>query len=115
MKERKWVYVSGPYTGDVVNNIRNAIIAGNELWKEGFFPYVPHVTDLWRVVSRNPYEFYASWIEFDLQPLLKCEAVLRIPGISSGADKEERLALEHGIVVFHDIGTLIDVLRARER
>lgn len=37
------VYIAGPYTkGDVVENVRAAVFAGDEVFEAGHSPYVPH-------------------------------------------------------------------------
>jgi len=35
--------------------------------------------------------------------LTRCDAVLRIPGESKGADQDVRVAREHGLPVFHSV------------
>jgi Domain of unknown function (DUF4406) len=103
---RQKVYVAGPYTkGDVEENVRNAIKAGNELADKGFAPFVPHLTHFWEALFPRPYDF---WIDLDNQFLPDCDAVLRIPGDSSGADNEVRLAHSLGIPVFFSIDVLDD-------
>lgn len=101
---RAKVYVAGPYTkGDVAVNVRNAIRAANDLADLGFAPFVPHFTHFWHMLHPRPYEF---WLELDNQFLPHCDAVLRLPGESGGADKEVALARTLGLPVFHDIGAL---------
>jgi hypothetical protein len=51
----------------------------------------------------RPYEF---WLDLDNQFLPCCAAVLRLPGPSSGADKEVDLARKLGIPVFGEIDEL---------
>lgn len=94
------VYVAGPYTtGDVAVNVRNAIEAGNELADAGFVPFVPHLVHFWHMVYPRPYEFWTDW---DNQFLPHCDALLRLPGESSGSDAEVVLAESNGIPVFFD-------------
>lgn len=103
MKAR--VYVAGPYTkGDVAVNVRNAYAVANELADLGFAPFVPHATHFWHMLFPRPYEF---WLDLDNQFLPFCDAVLRIPGDSSGADKEVALAERLGKPVFTNIPELI--------
>jgi len=98
---RAKVYVAGPYTkGDVAVNVRNAITAANELADLGFAPFVPHFTHFWHMLFPRPYEF---WLDLDNQFLPCCDAVLRLPGESSGADKEVQLATSLGLPIFHII------------
>src|SRR3984885_14282848 len=99
------IYVAGPYTnGDVAVNVRNAYDAANRLADLGFAPFVPHATHFWHMLFPRPYEF---WLDLDNQFLPVCQAVLRLPGPSSGADKEVLLAQERGIPVFAKIDELV--------
>lgn len=80
------IYVAGPYTkGDVVVNVRNAIFAADTLFASGHTPYVPHLTHLWHTVCPHPWN---DWLRLDLAWLAQCDAVLRLPGESDGADIE---------------------------
>jgi hypothetical protein len=84
------IYVAGPYTkGDVAVNVRTALAVANELADLGFAPYVPHLTHFWHLIFPRPYDY---WLELDNEFLPYCDALLRIPGESSGADKEVQLA-----------------------
>jgi hypothetical protein len=108
MKAR--VYVAGPYTqGDVAVNVRKAYEAANHLADLGFAPFVPHATPFWHMLFPRPYEF---WLDLDNQFLPFCEAVFRLPGPSSGADKEVALAEKLKIPVFADIDDLVNHLHS---
>jgi hypothetical protein len=99
------IYIAGPYTkGDVAVNVRNAFKAADELANLGFAPFVPHATHFWHMLFPRPYEF---WLRLDNEFLPFCDAVLRLPGASNGADEEVKLALRHGIPVFDEIGKLV--------
>jgi hypothetical protein len=63
-----------------------------------------------------PADFALSWIQRDRfrrsgrvslsgsrSPPDSCDAVLRIPGESKGADQDVRIALERGLPVFHSV------------
>lgn len=92
------IYVAGPYTkGDVAVNVRNAFAAADALADLGFAPFVPHGTHFWHMMFPRPYEF---WLDLDNQFLPCCQGLLRLPGESSGADKEVKLAESLGIPVF---------------
>jgi hypothetical protein len=60
----------------------------------------------------RPYEF---WLELDNQFLPCCAALLRLPGESSGADKEVQLAQSLGIPVFTEIESLIENFSAQKK
>lgn len=103
------VYVSGPYTApDPVENTHKAILAADELMDNGFIPYVPHLTMTWHLVKPRPYE---DWMTIDLAFVEVCDAVLRIPGASSGGDREVTYAQSLGIPVYHSI---VELLAARQ-
>lgn len=94
----KYIYVAGPYSvGDPVLNTRMAIFAGEQLREMGFVPFIPHLTHLWHLVNPHDLEF---WLEYDNEWLKKCDALLRLPGESYGADEEMKLALSLGIPVY---------------
>ena len=101
----KRVYVAGPYSsGDVAANVRNAYAAATRLADAGFAPFVPHHTHFWHLLFPRPYE---EWLRLDLAFLPCCDAVLRLPGESSGADAEAREATTLRIPVFDDLEELL--------
>ena len=106
MNERKRVYVAGPYTkGDVAINVRTAIEAADTLLHWGYLPHCPHLTHFWHLVCPRPYE---TWLDYDKAWLRLCDAVVRLPGDSQGADQEVALARELGIPVYGSLMELLD-------
>lgn len=100
------VYVAGPYTkGDVARNVATAIEAAETLLNLGHTPFVPHLTHFWHLLYPHPYE---TWLAYDNVWLMQCDAVLRLPGESAGADAEVCLAVKLGIPVFHSIGAFCE-------
>ena len=98
------IYIAAPYTkGDVAVNVRNAFDAANTLADLGFAPFVPHFTHFWHMLFPRPYKF---WLDLDLEFLPCCQAVLRLPGDSQGADGEVAAAKKLGIPVFVTIESL---------
>lgn len=96
----KYVYVAGPLSkGDVVLNIREAVLAAEGIIKLGLTPYVPHLNLLWNFIM--PHRTYDFWLSLDFQWLQKCDAVLRLPGSSEGAEREVTYATRLGIPVFY--------------
>lgn len=99
------IYVAGPYTkGDPCVNTHAAIAAGNRLMDAGFAPFVPHLSHFWHTVTPRPYE---DWMSLDMRWVEVADAVLRLPGESSGADREVQHAESLGIPVFHSIDELL--------
>jgi len=112
-RRRLRVYVAGPISkGDVVENVWNGIRMGRELLNRGFAPYIPHLDAYLTLNAAANYaegEVSDQWrmlLEWDLEWVLASEAVLRLPGISKGADLECHRAEAHGIPVFRDIDEL---------
>src|SRR5262252_3008954 len=105
------VYVAGPYTkGDVAVNVRNAYEVANQLADLGFAPFVPHATHFWHLLFPRQYRF---WLQLDQEFLPCCDALIRLPGLSSGADEEVALAGQLGIPVFTEIDALVAFFRNR--
>lgn len=99
------VYIAGPYTTpDPCENTHKALTVGMALWNLGYAPYVPHLTHFWHTVSPMPYE---TWLDMDLEWLRVCNAVLRLPGESVGADQEVNVARHWGIPIYTSIGELV--------
>lgn len=92
------IFISGPYTnGDQAANVRAAMCAGDMVIERGDVPFVPHLFHFWELVSPRPYE---AWMALDLFMLARCDALLRLPGESPGADREVAHAFKLGIPVF---------------
>lgn len=92
------IYVAGPYTkGDVAENVRNAIMVGNNLRALGHTPFIPHLTHFWHMIYPHDYQY---WMDLDIEWLLECDAVFRIPGESKGADLEVEIAGLYDIPVY---------------
>jgi len=115
-RRRTRVYVAGPYTkGDVAVNVREAVGASNELLKLGYAPYCPHLTHFWHMLFPGEYR---TWTDLDNEWVACCDAMLRIPGESGGADDEVEVAKSLGIPVFFSVEELagavpFDIVDAR--
>ena len=98
------VYVAGPIRiGNVAHNLARAIDAADELLEAGFTPYVAHANYIWEIAHPKS---DATWMRHDLEWLLACDAVLRLPGESVGADEEVAFAAARGIPVFYGLAAL---------
>ena len=101
---RPKVYVAGPLTkGDRYENVHAGIMAGRELIRRGFAPFIPHLTHF---ADPNDSLGWETWLEVEEAWLAQANAVLRLPGESAGADREVDFALLHYIPVFGDIDDL---------
>lgn len=98
------IFISGPVTKDPLLGTRRAILAASQLADAGITPFVPHLYTLWEMISPRPYE---DWMSFCFNWLTACQAVLRLPGESSGADREVELAKSLGMPVFTTVEELL--------
>lgn len=94
----KFIYIASPYTkGDVAINVRQSVLVADELAATGFVPFAPLLFHFWHLISPQPYEF---WTRMDMAWIDKCDAALRLPGDSSGADAEIARARDIGLPVY---------------
>jgi len=104
-KRKPWVYIAGPYTqGDPIQNTRNAIQVANSIVDYGVVPIVPHLTMTWDLTHPRPPLF---WYEYTLDLLKRCDAIYRLPGPSTGADREVGYSRENGIDHLEQLSDLI--------
>lgn len=95
------IYVAGPYSGDVDQNIANACVRSIPLWEAGHTVICPHMN------SANLEETctltHAQWLSRCISLLARCDAVALIEGWESsvGARNEVDYAKRHGIPIFY--------------
>ena len=99
------VYVAGPYSSDPVIGTRNAIRAGDILWSNGHYPFIPHLTHFWHFLI--PHD-YSEWLAYDIEWLKQCDALVRLTGESGGADEEVLTAVTLGIPVYYGVEAFLN-------
>lgn len=93
----KVIYISSPYTiGNCAKNVRVQIEAAHRIMDMGHCPIAPLLNHYLEVHRYRPDE---DWMVCDLELVRRCDAVLRLPGESKGADRETALADELDIPV----------------
>ncbi len=99
-------YIASPMysSGRLMDNVRDAIQAGNQLLDHGIAVYWPQLGAFADFVEPRT---ESQWLELDKVWLLQCGAMLRLPGASKGADMEEAWCREYGIPVFYSVDTLL--------
>ena len=102
------VYVAGPISSDPRGHAREALRVGTELLNAGLAPFVPHLSVWWDEFYPQAYE---RWLAYDFAWLSRCDALLRLPGASPGADREVAFARERGIPVFGSVGAVLEWAR----
>lgn len=100
------VYVAGPYSGgDTPLNIRAAVLAASRLMDAGHAPFCPHLTGIWQMISPKDYE---QWLDYDFKWVEVCDALVRLPGASPGADREVDLAKRLKIPVYYGVREFLE-------
>ena len=102
------VYIAGPFRGPnawaIEQNIRRAEELALAVWRSGMAALCPHTnTRFFQGASDDD-----VWLQGDLELLLRCDAVLLVPGWerSQGAMAERARAIEGDIPVFEDLDRL---------
>jgi len=103
-KRKVLVYLASPYTiGDKLQNTLTQFIMADVLVELGFMPYPPLWTHFWDQFNPKSYEF---WMAYDREIILRCDCLLRLPGISAGSDDEVGFALANYLPVFFTVEEL---------
>lgn len=111
MSDRKpLVYVAGPITGNPWGCVRQGTDAFRSLREIGCTPFLPQLSVLHEMVDPMP---HADWLAYDFEIIRRCDALLRLPGESKGADAEVEFAKSLGLPVH--IGFVRPVWVARWR
>lgn len=93
----KVIYIASPYTiGDVAANVAVQIDAAHRIMDMGHCPIAPLLSHFLHLHRQRDYH---DWINVDLELVKRCDIVLRLPGESSGAEGECRLAREINVPV----------------
>jgi len=101
---KKKIYIASPYTkGDVAVNVKAQIDCVDQLMNLGYAPFAPLYSHFQHIAHPRP---YSDWVNIDLEWVPVCDALLRLPGESTGADGEVELARSLGIPVFYSIDDL---------
>lgn len=106
---KTYVYIAGPYSqGDVAVNVANAIRAADELAAVGLIPFVPHLTHFWHLLCPHNIAF---WYDYDLAWVDFCDCLVRLPGKSTGADKEVERARKWEMPIYDSVGECVRAMQ----
>lgn len=102
------VYIAGPMnsSGKMSQNIRKAVLTGMLLRRGGHLPFVPHLH--WFAEFMLGVGSDEFWLAWDFEELSLCAALIRLPGESSGSDREVEFARKNGIPVFHGVLAFVE-------
>jgi len=97
------VYVAGPLTtGNMALNTNRAIKVWASMVRSGLItPFCPHFTTLGDLILGESLG-YEDYMRYDFEIIRHCDAVYRLSGASSGADREVTLAASLDIPVFFE-------------
>jgi nucleoside 2-deoxyribosyltransferase len=103
------VYIAGPMfsSGDIDDNIREAIDVAYKVRMAGALPIVPHLFFFWDLMRPQSREF---WLEMDEHFVRDADVLFRLSGISSGANDEVGWAHDEAIPVIYKLRELFDYI-----
>ena len=108
---RKRIYIAGPMTkGDRIANLQQALHAYRALIEKGFAPLCPQLTTF--VEGMLPQFTHDEWLAIDLSWVAVADALIRLPGESTGADAEVAQAKRCCVPVYHNLGRLLEEMSA---
>ncbi len=98
MTKRPLLYIAAPYTyPDPVMNTHYVSKVAMEIYtRSKWVPLIPHLNIALHFMRPTEAKF---WYELDLHYLDHCDAIVRLPGYSEGADNEIEYAIHNGIDV----------------
>ncbi len=95
-RTRPWLYISGPMRGKWGDspwvNCYQGIKAAHLAYHAGWHPVCPMLNGFWEMVvgalDPTATDGAGGWMDYDISCLTRCDALLRLPGASEGADRE---------------------------
>ena len=115
--QRLWIMVAGPYrsgSSDPVvwaENLRKLNLSAKAIFEKGHVPIIG-VNMALPVIETAGQEFYERiMMPLSLRLTERCDAVLRIEGVSKGADEEVDRFRTRGLRVFQSIDEIPDTAR----
>lgn len=101
---KRVVYLAGPYTGDVHENIKQAMGVAEKLWRQGYAVICPHGNTAHMSIDdpKNWKVEFATFLTGDLEFVQRSDILCLLPGWmdSRGACAEWVFALYHNIPVY---------------
>lgn len=100
------LYLAGPYSGDINQNIATARAVAISVWEAGHVAICPHLNNAH--FEQDCSLSYDQYIQGDLKIILRCDGVLMLPDWerSVGARQERLYAISLDIPVYTEIPPL---------
>lgn len=119
--QRMWIMVAGPYRSGSsdpavwAENLRKLNLSAQAIFEKGQVPIIG-VNMALPVIETVGESFYERiMMPLSLRLTERCDAVLRIEGVSKGADEEVDRFRGRGLRVFHSIDEIPDIRNATKR
>lgn len=101
------IYIASAYSlGDQALNVRRQIEAADKLLEMGHIPFIPCLSHLWHLISPKSYE---EWLRIGIEWLRRCDALLRLDGLSIGADLEVAEAKRLCMLIYYGLENVPDI------
>lgn len=99
------VYIASPYTiGNKMVNVATQIDAAEALLNAGHIPFTPLMCHFHEEIYPHSYD---TWTRWGIEWLKLCDAIIRLPGESRGADKEVAEAKRNLIPVYFSVNNFL--------
>lgn len=105
--QQMWIMIAGPYRSGSSDpkqwkaNLSRLNEVAWQVFQKGHIPVIGVNIALPVIEAAGAEHYEEIMMPLSLALAEKCDAILRIEGISSGADKEVRLFEEKGLPVYH--------------
>lgn len=112
------IYVAGPMTTNFIGGLIDALDIGAALIEKGHVVYLPQTFMLMDVRKTATADLlpgtpvYEAWMGYDFRVIDMADAVFRLGGVSSGADREVMYCQGLGKRVYRSVDEVPDVRKA---
>ena len=110
-----WIMVAGPYRSGSsdpavwAQNLRTLNTSAYAIFQKGHVPIIGVNLALPVIESAGEEAYGTIMMPLSLSLAERCDAVLRIGGVSQGADEEVETFLERGLTVFRSVDEIPNV------
>ena len=109
------VYISGPYSGKISENIQKARTVAIQVWEAGYMVFCPHLNTIH--FENDCKCVYEDYLAGDIEIINRCNAVLMVEGWegSNGATQEYNYAKAYGLPIFYSLAEMEDYYASTHR
>lgn len=109
-----WIMIAGPYSSgaktsnDRSNNLRAMNLAAYDVFQRGHVPVIGVNMALPMIDAAGSSKFDEIMMPVSLALAERCDAILRLPGVSKGADEEVQRIQARGGRVYNSVDEIPD-------